>query len=1011
MAALGTIKVCSYNSHGLGAGRKDYIKKLCSLNDFVLLQEHWLLESQLSAFEQDIGDISSHCVSGMDSYNLLSGRPFGGCAVLWKRELSCEVVPIDIQSRRVSAVSITINSSTFLLCSVYMPCNNHSDYEHTYQEVLQDLSTLSENDNYEFIIIGGDFNSSLVTASNKMSRDINSFMENNNLCCVSLHPNFDNITYTFESKANGCQSFIDHFIVSKNLYNSVLFYDVHNEIENPSDHLPVFLELKNNGGLLYEQVSVSHSNDPKVCWSEATPQDINLYKSSLDGNLQSINIPWDAITCKNYFCTEHDTQIQSFYESIVDCCFTASSKAIKVKHSKSRKCIPGWNDMVRDLHHKALFWHTLWKNVGCPNVGTIASIRRSTRAKYHYSIKEAKKVKDNVVANKLAHNMLSSNYSNFWAKVRKLNKKAKKLPCSVNNTVGEENIADLFKEKYSQLLNCVSYSSVKMQNIVSMIKDGIASCCTKGKCYYDHNVDIDAVNKAVRSLKRGKVDGTCYLYSDHLINGSKMLMVYISLMFKAMFSHGVVPRNLLESKIIPIPKNKKKSLSDLNNYRGIALSSIVGKILDKVLISKHSEVLSTCDMQFGFKKRHSTTQCTFNVEEVIKYYNNQCSTVYAMMLDASQAFDRINYVQLFNTLLARGMCPITVRLLVYVYCNQAVMVRWGNSSSSYFSVSNGVKQGGVLSPILFTIYIDNLFTDLNNKGLGCHVGNICAGVFGYADDIILLSPSVHSLNSMYKVCKEFGLKYDIIFNPQKSKVMVFGKDIEGLCIDNNYVKCSQNEKHVGHLIGPQLSNKDITCKSNELMMNTNHIMSVFGNASLEVKYQLFKSFCMPLYGSVLWDYSRSGVDSFFVTWRKCIRRLLNIPYNTHNHLLPLICNDLPVECQLYKRIFKFVLSLSRSENIYNNLSLNLALNGSGSRMCNSLNYLCHKYCLVKSNFTSIRLYAFVKKMRQTCNRSVDNNSVLYANVARDMLFFINAKQFNFFSHNEILDILKFVCTN
>ena len=50
--------------------------------------------------------------------------------------------------------------------------------------------------------------------------------------------------------------------------------------------------------------------------------------------------------------------------------------------------------------------------------------------------------------------------------------------------------------------------------------------------------------------------------------------------------------------------------------------------------------------------------------------------------------------------------------------------------------------------------------------------------------------------------------------------------------------------------------------------------------------------------SVLWDYSHRGVDSFFVTWRKCIRRLLNIPYNTHNHLLPLICNDLPVECQL-----------------------------------------------------------------------------------------------------------------
>ena len=195
---------------------------------------------------------------------------------------------------------------------------------------------------------------------------------------------------------------------------------------------------------------------------------------------------------------------------------------------------------------------------------------------------------------------------------------------------------------------------------------------------------------------------------------------------------------------------------------------------------------------------------------------------------------------------------------------------------------------------------------------------------------------------MYKVCKDFGEKYDIVFNPQKSKLMVFGKAIEGLYIDNNYVKCSHTEKHVGHLIGPQLNSKDISSKSNELMMNTNHILSVFGNASLEVKYQLFKTFCMPLYGSVLWDYSLKGVDSFFVTWRKCIRRLLNIPYNTHSDLLHLICNDLPVDCQLHKRVYKFVVSLSKSENMYNNLSLKLALNGSGSRICNSINHICHK---------------------------------------------------------------------
>ena len=170
---------------------------------------------------------------------------------------------------------------------------------------------------------------------------------------------------------------------------------------------------------------------------------------------------------------------------------------------------------------------------------------------------------------------------------------------------------------------------------------------------------------------------------------------------------------------------------------------------------------------------------------------------------------------------------------------------------------------------------------------------------------------------------------------------------------------------------------------------------------------------MPLYGSVLWDYSLKGVDSFFVTWRKCIRCLLNLPYNTHSHLLPLICNDLLVECQLHKQIFKFVISLSRSENVYNKLSLNLALNGSSSRMCNSLNHICHKYCLVKREITSMRpsFFKLVEKMRQSCNVSVSENSVLYANVIRDMLFFISTKQFYFFSKGEIKDILIFVCTN
>ena len=80
----------------------------------------------------------------------------------------------------------------------------------------------------------------------------------------------------------------------------------------------------------------------------------------------------------------------------------------------------------------------------------------------------------------------------------------------------------------------------------------------------------------------------------------------------------------------------------MSNYRGIAMSSVLGKVLDSVIISLHKNMLGTCDMQFGFKQKHSTTQCTAIVKEIVSYYKNT-SSVYLLMLDASQAFDGVNY--------------------------------------------------------------------------------------------------------------------------------------------------------------------------------------------------------------------------------------------------------------------------------------------------------------------------------------------------------------------------------
>ena len=106
-----------------------------------------------------------------------------------------------------------------------------------------------------------------------------------------------------------------------------------------------------------------------------------------------------------------------------------------------------------------------------------------------------------------------------------------------------------------------------------------------------------------------------------------------------------------------------------------------------------------------------------------------------------------------------------------MYTNQSCSVKWDNEQSDYFKISNGVKQGGIISPLVFSCYIDNLFTQLQHSGLGCHVGSLYAGVFGYADDIALLAPSLQCLKQMISICEKYASSHSIAFNPNKSKLL------------------------------------------------------------------------------------------------------------------------------------------------------------------------------------------------------------------------------------------------
>ena len=110
-----------------------------------------------------------------------------------------------------------------------------------------------------------------------------------------------------------------------------------------------------------------------------------------------------------------------------------------------------------------------------------------------------------------------------------------------------------------------------------------------------------------------------------------------------------------------------------------------------------------------------------------------------------KAFDMVKHSLLFNKLIERNVPPIFIRLLIVMYLSQEAKVKWDGCLSKSFSITNGVKQGAVLSAVLFCVYIDDLIKKLRKEGNGCWINGEIVGIIVYADDIVLLSPTLDGL--------------------------------------------------------------------------------------------------------------------------------------------------------------------------------------------------------------------------------------------------------------------------
>ena len=112
-------------------------------------------------------------------------------------------------------------------------------------------------------------------------------------------------------------------------------------------------------------------------------------------------------------------------------------------------------------------------------------------------------------------------------------------------------------------------------------------------------------------------------------------------------------------------------------------------------------------------------------------------------------------------------------MLMFWYSKQEVCIRWGTEMLSYFNISNGVRQGGILSPSLFAIYMDDISSLLNTSRIGCHISDVCINHVFYADDLCLMAPCAIDLQELINICCLYSIEIDLNFNATKSYCMIF----------------------------------------------------------------------------------------------------------------------------------------------------------------------------------------------------------------------------------------------
>ena len=640
--------------------------------------------------------------------------------------------------------------------------------------------------------------------------------------------------------------------------------------------------------------------------------------------------------------------------------------------------------------------------------GVLAELRRKTRSQYHQVYRMVVRHEGELRADKIGQALTGGSVNEVWSSVRFCNSRKINYPSNIDGVRGVNEIANLFADKFEVIYNCVGYDEAHLRSLRIKVDDRIRNMYTNERFSQSSEQSISPmdIGMAIQKLQNNKADGNGELMSDHIIHGGGELNVHLSYLLTSMIWHGQSPGGMIIGTMVPMPKGKWTNSCLSDNYRAITLSSIIGKLLDIIIMSREEKQLSTSDLQFSFKKGASTSLCTCMVQETVSYFVSRNTNVYGLLLDASKAFDRLNYIKLFEILISRNICPLICRLLLNMYINQKLRTRWNGQFSESFGVTNGVKQGGVISPVLFCIYMDGLLKKLESSDVGCYVGRVFSGAFAYADDLTLLCPSVSALKEMVAICSDYASEYDIKFNASKSQLIIFKSKKRivpdpVITLNGDKIGVVDSVIHLGHILHDNIYKYDISKCVRDFNRQCNLFLANFKFATSHVRNFLFHKYCSSFYGSQILPIYDDSFKDLFKAWRIAIRRVWRVPWRTHCNMLPHLADVMAPELWFMKRAINFAnLALFSTNDTVRYIS-NMGIHNSNSIFGGNVRFLDYSYHMNGKNVLG--------KWKSVCEDEADIIRVVEQ--VKELCKMRDRFNEEFLNSEQCSQIIEFLCTD